>query len=103
MNMKKHFSVAVAILLIVVCIIPLSALAKEKDEYPRAEIKVEYNYHEKFMRGNVEVAERDISMLLLANSQRSKFYSPETEYKDSLESTPSGREISHQMLNPSLT
>lgn len=98
MNMKKHFSVAVAILLIVVCIIPLSALAKEKDEYPRAEIKVEYNYHEKFMRGNVEVAERDIPMLLLANSQRSKFYSPETEYKDSLESTPSGSEISHQML-----
>lgn len=30
--------------------------AKRKNqEYPRAEIKVEYNYHEKFLRGRDEV------------------------------------------------
>ncbi len=77
----------------------LGANAKKKDrDYPRAEIKVSYNYHEKFMRGNVEYAEHDIPMLLLANSTQSKFYSPHTEYKDSLESTPSGKALSDKIL-----
>ena len=67
--------------------------------YPRAEIRVSYNYHEKFMRGNTEFAERDIPMLLLINSEQSKFYCPGTEYKDSLESTPSGRAKAKQMMD----
>lgn len=77
----------------------LGANAKKKDrDYPRAEIKVSYNYHEKFMRGNVEYAEHDVPMLLLANSTQSKFYSPHTEYKDSLESTSSGQALSNKIL-----
>ena len=77
----------------------LGANAKKKDrDYPRAEIKVSYKYHEKFMRGNVEYAEHDVPMLLLANSTQSKFYSPHTEYKDSLESTPSGKALSDKIL-----
>ncbi len=72
---------------------------KREQDYPRAEIKVSYNYHEKFMRGNVEYAERDVPMLLLANSTQSKFYSPHTEYKDSLESTSSGRVLCHKILS----
>lgn len=71
---------------------------KREQDYPRAEIKVSYNYHEKFMRGNVEYAERDVPMLLLANSTQSKFYSPHTEYKDSLESTSSGRALNDKIL-----
>lgn len=78
----------------------LGANAKKKDrDYPRAEIKVSYNYHEKYMRGNVEYAEHDIPMLLLANSNQSKFYSPHTEYKDSLESTPSGKAKAKQIFD----
>lgn len=78
----------------------LGANAKKKDrDYPRAEIKVSYNYHEKYMRGNVEYAEHEIPMLLLANSNQSKFYSPHTEYKDSLESTPSGRAKAKQIFD----
>lgn len=77
----------------------LNLYAKKKSQdYPRAEIKVSYKYHEKFMRGNVEYAEHDVPMLLLANSTQSKFYSPHTEYKDSLESIPSGRAMSDKIL-----
>lgn len=77
----------------------LNLQAKKKEpDYPRAEIKVSYNYHEKFMRGNVEYAEHDVPMILLANSTLSKFYSPHTEYKDSLESTSSGRALSDKIL-----
>lgn len=76
--------------------------AKKKAEYPRADIKISYNYHEKFLRGNTDLAERDIPMILLANDSGSKFFCPDTEYKDSLESTPSGRAKSKQMLHAAI-
>lgn len=86
------------IAILILLFMTLGAHAKKKPDYPRAEIKVSYNYHEKFMRGNVEYAEHDVPMLLLANSTQSKFYSPHTEYKDSLESTPAGRTLSDKIL-----
>ena len=85
-------------ILVLLCI-ALYASAKKKQQYPRAEIKVSYKYHEKLLRGNTEFFEHDIPMSLLINSQQSKFYSPHTEYLDSLESTPSGRAKSKQMMD----
>ena len=38
-------------------------------------------------------------MILLANADISKFYSPHTEFKDSLDSTAQGRAFDRQMLN----
>lgn len=78
---------------------PISAYAKKKADYPRAEIKVSYIYHEKFLRGNVEYTEKDLPMLLLVNAEQSKFFCPATEYKDSLESTPSGRAKAKQIFD----
>ncbi len=74
-------------------------IAKEKTEYPRSEIKVEYDYHQKFMRGNEGEIEKNTPFLLLANRNRSKFYCPSTEYRDSLLSTPSGRAKENQMFD----
>ena len=88
---------------IIITIIVLFAIfdvsAKKKKEYPRAEIKVGYNYHETFVRGSEGIVKRDIPFVLLANNGQSKFYNTKTEFKDSLESTPQGRAISHQLLN----
>ncbi|MDE6526173.1 MAG: hypothetical protein K2L75_02875, partial [Muribaculaceae bacterium] len=41
-------------------------------------------------------------MLLLANNTVSKFYCPDTEYRDSLESTPSGRAKAKEILHSAL-
>ena len=68
---------------------PAGIYAEKQPEYTRAEIKVSYRYHEKFLRGNTQYTERDIPMLLLVNSKQSKFYCQGTEYKDSLKSAPS--------------
>lgn len=73
--------------------------AKKKQEYPRAEIKVGYTYNEIYVRGTDGIVSRDIPFVLLANKTQSKFYSPATEYKDSLESTPQGRAISKQLFS----
>lgn len=85
-------------ILLLVCI-ALGASAKKKQDYPRAEIKVEYNYHYKFLRGEDGVIEKDTQFILLANQNQSKFYCPSTEFKDSLESTPAGRAKAKQMLD----
>lgn len=78
----------------------LGANAKKKSQdYPRAEIKVSYNYHKKSMRSDGVVVERDVPFILLANNNQSKFYCPSTEYKDSLLSTPSGRAVKKQMFD----
>lgn len=78
---------------------PAGIYAEKQPEYTRAEIKVSYRYHEKFLRGNTQYTERDIPMLLLVNSKQSKFYCQGTEYKDSLKSTPSGRAKAKQMMD----
>lgn len=76
--------------------------ASEKREYPRAEIKVGYTYHETFVRGADGIIKRDIPFVLLANKEQSKFYSPATEFKDSLESTPQGRAVSNQIRHTAI-
>lgn len=87
------------ICILTLILVPVSIVANKKVEYPRAEIKVSYNYYEKFLRGSDGVAERNNEFVLLFNASYSKFYSPTTEYLDSLDSTPSGKKQYEQMLN----
>lgn len=88
------------ILLVVIATLSISAYAKKhKPDYPRAEIKVSYNYHKKSMRSDGTIVERDVPFILLANKNQSKFYCPGTEYKDSLLSTPSGRAKERAMFD----
>lgn len=97
-------SIDYAMLLRLLILLPVSFLsiafssAKGKQE-PRADIRVSYNYHEKYLKGNTDFAEHDIPMLLLVNSGQSKFYCPFTEYMDSLDSTPSGQAAMQQMMD----
>ena len=95
MNLKPIIFVILALS------VSLTVCAKKK-AYPRAEIKVGYNYNETFVRGSDGIIRRDIPFVLLANSEVSKFYSPKTEFKDSLESTSQGRAISHQLLSDAI-
>lgn len=79
------------LIFILVLFLALGAMAKTRKDYPRSEIKVSYNYYDKFLRGSDGVVEKNTPFILLANHNESKFYCPSTEYKDSLLSTPSGR------------
>ena len=97
---RKPFFTLSAVCLFSLC--SISVYGAKKTVYPKAEIKVEYTYHEKFWRGSDGVIERDIPMLLLANNEGSKFYCPNTEYRDSLESTPSGRAKAKEILHNAL-
>lgn len=81
----------------------LDTFSKQKEDYPHAEIKVEYNYFNKFLRGSDGIVERTVTFVLLANREQSKFYCPSTEYKDSLRSTPAGRAIEKQMFDAAAT
>ncbi|MDE7465048.1 MAG: GLPGLI family protein [Muribaculaceae bacterium] len=84
-------------ILVLLCV-ALGANAKKEREYPRAKIKVGYNYYNKFLRGD-GVVEKKTPFILLANQEQSKFYCPSTEYRDSLLSTPSGRAKERQMFD----
>ena len=79
----------------------INASAKKK-EYPRAEIKVSYTYNETFVRGSDGIIKREIPFVLLANKEQSKFYSPKTEFKDSLQSTPQGRVVEKELFNDAI-
>lgn len=92
--------IATAVAALAVCM--ACSAAKTKKENPRADIKVSYNYHKKTFRAPEGVKERDIPFLLLANATDSKFFSRKTEYKDSLESTPSGKAASDRMLHAAI-
>ena len=70
--------------LIIVCFVAIAAMAQNK-----ADIEVSYTAISPNMRtGKIEVKNQYI---LLANASESKFYSPKTEYIDSLNSTPEGK------------
>lgn len=75
---------------------------KPRAEYPRAEIKVGYDYFHKFLYNDGTCDERTTPMMLLANGLLSKYYSADTEWKDSLESTPSGRALRDKMLSEAM-
>lgn len=79
----------------------ITAIAKD-NKHPQADIKVGYTYSETFVRGSDGIETHDIPFVLLANSELSKFYSPATEFKDSLSSTSQGRAISRQILSNAL-
>ena len=80
--------------LIIVCFIAITALAQNK-----ADIEVSYNYKHFHRTGK----EQNHQMILLANTSYSKFYNPITEYLDSLESTPEGRDTYNQMKMAAFT
>lgn len=84
---------------VLLCLFLGASAKKTNQDYPRAEIKMSYNYHYKFWRGSDGVVEKDIPFILLANRDFSKFYCPSTEYRDSLLSTPSGRAKEKQMFD----
>ncbi|MDE6100188.1 MAG: hypothetical protein K2G01_04020, partial [Paramuribaculum sp.] len=89
----------IPLLLILFCLSPF-ATAKKRQDYPQSEIKAEYNYHYKFMRkGDGATVDKNTPFILLANRSQSKFYCPSTEFKDSLESTPSGRAKANRMFD----
>lgn len=90
---------------ILVLLLALSAtftLSAKKKDYPRAEIKVGYTYHETFVRGSDGIVKKEIPFVLLVNKSQSKFYSPHTEYKDSLATTPQGHTINRELLHDAL-
>lgn len=88
---------------IIVTIIALFAIfevsAKKKKEYPLAEIKVEYSYPHKHLKTDAKAYDSEYPMVLLANRTYSKFFSPRTEFNDSLCSTPAGKKIWNKMMD----
>ncbi len=88
---------------IIITILVLFAIfdisAKKKKEYPRAEIKIGYNYHETYVNGSKGIQGRDIPFILLANSDQSKFFNAHTEYQDSLNSSSSGRKLATKLFD----
>lgn len=75
-------------IIISLCFVAISAFAQQTSD-----IEVSYNYKHFHRRGS----EQNHRMILLANSSYSKFYNPITEYLDSLESTPEGKNAYNQM------
>lgn len=75
------------------CIVTIAAMAQTAD------IEVSYNYKHFHRRGT----EQNHQMILLANTAYSKFYNPITEYLDSLESTPEGKDVYNQMKMAAFT
>lgn len=68
---------------VIICFVAIAALAQNK-----ADIEVSYTAMlPNFKNGEVDVKNQYV---LLANTKESKFYSPTTEYIDSLNSTPDG-------------
>lgn len=86
--MKKIFP------FILSCFIAIVVSAQTK-----ADIEVSYNYKHFHRSGS----EQNHQMILLANPSFSKFYNPITEYLDSLESTPEGRDTYNQMKMAAFT
>ena len=76
MAMETNRLIIVSVLL---CLFLGASAKKKNQDYPRAEIKVSYNYHKKSMRSDGIVVERDVPFILLANKIQSKFYSDESK------------------------
>lgn len=81
------------ITILLMCFVAIATMAQTAD------IEISYNYKHFHRRGS----EQNHQMILLANSTSSKFYNPITEYLDSLESTPEGRDIYNQMKMAAFT
>lgn len=70
-------------------ILSLCLLAIAANAQPKAEIEVSYEAHHPNLRNGKD--DLTSQYILLANAGESKFYSPGTEYVDSLKSTPDGK------------
>lgn len=90
------------ILILFLLCITFSVCAKKKKEYPRAEIIVSYNYHNKYLHRSDGIIEKDIPFILLANPAESKFFCRSTEYKDSLQSTAAGKILYDKLLHAAI-
>ncbi len=100
--MEKHIAMTtnrLITMLVLLCLALGANAKKKKQDYPRSEIKVSYNYYNKFLRGSDGVVEKNTPFILLANHNESKFYCPSTEYRDSLLSTPSGSAKEKKMFD----
>lgn len=100
--MEKHIAMTtnrLITMLVLLCLALGANAKKKKQDYPRSEIKVSYNYYNKFLRGSDGVVEKNTPFILLANHNESKFYCPSTEYRDSLLSTPSGSAKGKKMFD----
>lgn len=86
----------IAVLLLVFSATGASA---KKNAIPESVIKVGYTYHHLSQRNDGEVVANDYNYLLLANAECSKYYNYNNEYLDSLDSTPSGRKLSRQLMS----
>lgn len=82
--MKKILS------LLLLCLVAIAASAQQK-----ADIEVSYEAHHPNLRNGKD--DLTSQYILLANSDESKFYSPKTEYVDSLNSTPDGKAKLNEM------
>lgn len=82
--MKKTLS------LLSLCLVGIAAMAQNK-----ADIEVSYEAHHPNLRNGKD--DLTSQYILLANSNESKFYSPKTEYVDSLNSTPDGKAKLNEM------
>lgn len=71
------------------CLVAIAANAQTAD------IEVSYEAHHPNLRNGKDDLESQY--ILLANSNESKFYSPKTEYVDSLNSTPDGKAKLNEM------
>ena len=70
---------------LVLCSVAISASSRQK-----ADIEVSYTEYQPNMRTG-KIGDVTHNYILLANAKESKFYSPRTEYIDSLNSTPDGK------------
>lgn len=69
---------------IIMCLVAIAVSAQQK-----ADIEVSYTAHQPSLRDGKE--DLTAQYILLAGGDDSKFYSPKTEYLDSLNSTPEGK------------
>lgn len=76
--------------LLSLCLVGIAAMAQNK-----ADIEVSYEAHHPNLRNGKD--DLTSQYILLANSNESKFYSPKTEYVDSLNSTPDGKAKLNEM------
>lgn len=110
MNISQHFRLRISftlvspglyslitMLLLICCAFGVVA-KKQNKNYPRAEIKVNYEYHHPFLQSDGEITERVFNYTLLANSYCSKYYNYNNEFLDSLDSTPQGRKLHNQLM-----
>ncbi len=86
------------IIIIIAFFAKFDVSAKKKKEFPRAEIKVSYDYPHKHLKTDAKAYDTEHKMMLLANNGYSKFFSPRKEFLDSLKSTPSGEAIYNKMM-----